>query len=533
MGQAFEVHKYSIGKLTALITEASDSDNNEFQISKKSHLNYFDGYFTDLHAQSILVEHNYTDRYYTEDFSEYYVRCFQDYRKTCTRLHFFNEEFKKNDFRTLLEGGHSICTPSTLQNSYLGFVVVKPLPQTVIGRTCLRVYPHNGSRHYPITRSYKVNLYGIRLEAVETLAFQEQDSVVAACATSALWSVLHGTGILFHHQIPSPSQLTKLATKDLPVSTRTFPNSGLSTEAMARGIKSVSLEPYLESTIDLYWLKCTLYAYIKAKIPMILGESLYCTESNPAELVGKHAVAITGYNLGLEHPELPTDSVFGELYLTASKINKIYVHDDQVGPFSKMLFDGKNLSIPHPNDPDQILDTTESLEAGWTNTDGDKVYRAVPELLLIPLYLKIRIPFSAIFSIVAEFAKAINLVTDGCLNNLEWDIYLTESNEAKEAFLQSSLEGEYRTSLLLAPMPKYIWRVVALDESTQIIEFLFDATDINQGNFFLRAVEYHDGYADLFRSLAQSANFRAASNESSARHIVQWFADQHLMTKTT
>ena len=32
----------------------------------------------------------------------------------------------------------------TLQKNYLGFIVVKPLPSTVVGRTCLKTYDDDG-----------------------------------------------------------------------------------------------------------------------------------------------------------------------------------------------------------------------------------------------------------------------------------------------------------------------------------------------------------------------------------------------------
>ena len=44
--------------------------------------------------------------------------------------------------------------------------------------------------HNLLDREYKVSLFGIDL-AINTIAFQEQDRVVSACATSALWSMYH------------------------------------------------------------------------------------------------------------------------------------------------------------------------------------------------------------------------------------------------------------------------------------------------------------------------------------------------------
>ncbi len=96
----------------------------------------------------------------------------------------------------------------------------------------MKTYPKGKRRHYPATRRYDAHLLGLEL-AVESLAFQEQDTVAAACATSALWSVLQGTGVLYHHAITSPVEITKNATEHVRDASREFPNYGLYPVQMA------------------------------------------------------------------------------------------------------------------------------------------------------------------------------------------------------------------------------------------------------------------------------------------------------------
>ena len=44
-----------------------------------------------------------------------------------------------------------------MQKTDIGFVVIKPLPKTIFGRTCLKTYDvDQGRRHY-ITRNYDIN----------------------------------------------------------------------------------------------------------------------------------------------------------------------------------------------------------------------------------------------------------------------------------------------------------------------------------------------------------------------------------------
>src|SRR6185437_7191964 len=151
-----------------------------------------------------VYEAPYIDRHFSEDFGGYYVRCFGQYRKQCARIHFFGSDFSQQRVEQLLVA----LTPSkdiSDELNYLGFVVVKPLPETVVGRTCLK--QQQALPKFPTLRQQKVNFFGIDLE-FDSLPFQEQDNEVAACATSALWSVLQGTAKLFEHKILTPLEIT-------------------------------------------------------------------------------------------------------------------------------------------------------------------------------------------------------------------------------------------------------------------------------------------------------------------------------------
>ena len=178
----YEVVPYSIAELKRLL---GNSRCPPGVIDGKLHSIYFDEYFRELKAKTIVVEPSYVDRDYLEDFAGYYVKCFESYGRWCTRLHFFDRLLTRPEFEATLRGDPGALARGDLEGSYLGFIVVKPLPETVVGRTCLKTYPGNGRRQYPIVRRYKANLFGTALQ-VDTLAFQEQDREVAACATSAL-----------------------------------------------------------------------------------------------------------------------------------------------------------------------------------------------------------------------------------------------------------------------------------------------------------------------------------------------------------
>ena len=174
-------------------------------VQNHSQVDYLCGYLSNLSARKILIENDYTDGDYLDDFAAFYVKCFKPYVRRCKRVHFFSRNLTNKEFLRWINADAPAGQARTFSNSYLGFVVARPLPDAIIGRTILKTYPtRGGRRHYPCTREYRVNLFGIPL-TVNSLAFQEQDTVLAACATVALWSCFPMTAELFGTPAPRPA----------------------------------------------------------------------------------------------------------------------------------------------------------------------------------------------------------------------------------------------------------------------------------------------------------------------------------------
>ncbi|MGO9572076.1 MAG: hypothetical protein ACLP5H_31525 [Desulfomonilaceae bacterium] len=504
---------------------------------RKRRIRYFIRYFRDLSAQTIIREKEYIDHDFFDDFSAYYVSCFRPYGRLCSRLHFFNLPFTSDEFCSLLGGETSPITPDKLQDHYLGFIVVKPLPVAVVGKTCLRTYSDDPvRRHFPISRTYEAHLFGPTL-TVDTLAFQQQDSVVAACASSALWAVFQGTGKLFHHRIPSPVEITRLALANPQSEARTLPNKGLYPAEIACAIRGVGLEPFPIEAKDEYNFKGNLYSYLKGRIPLLMAVSLEGVLNDEALHydLGHHAVAVTGYSLGKAAPVPHPETGF---LLKATRIDKIYAHDDQIGPHARMKFYGDSKDVISY---DNKSFSRPYLDTSWLGPRSNtKFVRAEPLLLLVPLYHKIRISFDDIWSLAVVFDDFIEKkhVRDlaALMDRLQWDIFLTTIVDLKSEILESEqltasarVGGPaYRREVLLESMPRYIWRAVAEHGGQMVLELLFDATDIEQGPLFLRAIEYHDGLSTVIRTQAKEPNVEAGLSSESVWRILGWFRDQPL-----
>lgn len=476
---------------------------------EKCHLDYFESYFDDdeIKAQTMVIEEPYTDRAYLEDYAAYYVRCLAKYSSRCARFHFFRNMFTQDDLDALVgkTPGNLTDAEFTDPENYLGFVVVKPLPVTIFGRTCLRTYGPDGTRRqFPVTRPYPVHLLGRELE-VESLAFQEQDTAVAACATSALWSAFHGTAKLFQHSIHSPVDITRIATSKVPGQERALPNHGLTGIQMAATITEVGLEPELVRVRHAHLMQGVAYAYLKAGIPVLMLAKAYdCEDPDQVtdrrgepledEEVEGHAILVTGYSLGndacVPHPD--TGTLF-----THSRIDQLYCHDDQVGPFARMPLGGPlNRETPAGTNGDiaQVAISNYSLKSSWSTT---RDIRFAPYMLMVPLYHKIRITYKA----VLEKVLAIDFDFEVMRRNrggpirerMEWDIRLTMESDFKADIRDSDLAGERIAGILKAHYPRFLWRATATSAGQRIIEFLYDSTDIESGDFSIDTIWWdHD-----------------------------------------
>lgn len=465
--------------------------------SSKTQCLYLGKYLLDLGAKTIVIEEGYTDRDYLEDYAAYYVRCFDKYRSRCTRLHFFSLPFTAASVENISVENTEGLKVSDLQGNYLGFVVVKPLPRTFIGRTCLQTFQGEARRFYGAIRTYEVHLFGLRL-AVETLAYQEQDSVLAACATSALWSAFQATGRMFQHAILSPVEITRIATKNPVRAHREFPNSSLQPVQIGTAISSVGLEPEMLIPVNTEIFKAAVFAYLTAGIPIVLGGMLYDPNVTDPETGGYakiegHAVTICGYSLDSTAPLPPeyTPQLF------SARIDRIYVHDDGVGPFARLVF--SDLPIEFPKDK-RLKPIDLNLDMIHPTAEGERTIKFAPSILIVPLYHKIRISLTNILDMLAKgldvvFALLATKRPDLFASPIEWEVRLmTEYEVKKEIRASGTLPGGNEKRLLFTQMPRFVWRVRGLQDGQMKVICLYDATDIAQNSLL-----FHYGIDAVFQ----------------------------------
>jgi hypothetical protein len=154
-----------------LANELSNDFTTAERIKGKNHFIYFRDYLSPsgINAKKIVVEELYISKDYLSDYSSYYSLCFENYDKVCKRIHFFGDDFDEEIFKKAL------LEKSDIWEKYLGFIVAKPLPYTVIGITVLKQYPDiaGQNRVFFGVREYSIHIFGKECH-FNSLAFQNR-----------------------------------------------------------------------------------------------------------------------------------------------------------------------------------------------------------------------------------------------------------------------------------------------------------------------------------------------------------------------
>lgn len=529
------VVKYSRNYLHDLIRHLTGWDQRS-EVSDKVQLTYLCSYLeiNHINAQTIVLETEYVDRHYLEDYSEYYARCFPSHPRKCARLHFFSHTFTEPDFISALESNDADFI-NKLSEQYLGYVVIRPIPHTFLAKVCLIRYSElvDSENCKLIAIPNEISLFGIKL-TVDAAPFLEQDKVVSVCATSALWMFFNSSGHKIHGDLPSPSAITKSATGIKFDGARTFPNTGLSPTQVARSLKHFGFEPMIFNVPNDYLdFKEVLFGYIKNDIPVLIAGSIYQKRKADGVVkhVGDHLVCALGYRL-VEQTQAQT----GGMLLASHKIEKIYVHDDRYGPYLRVSLPPERFEFT-AKDGQQIM--LEGLELSIGQLDITEYF--VPDLVVVGVYHKIRLTYFDIRKMSESFFlylresksridKVLSMPTtsiEDCLHltnvgenlkqflNATFEIALTSNTNVKKDVLESKAFFTFNGSLgksscLLQSMPKYIWRCRLISNEAIpsaggiIADILFDATEVAQGQVIVGYITYAKTAENMWKYVERS-----------------------------
>lgn len=492
MEPAFFVSEFSSDILSTLIKQCFGADFNDV-VSKpqvKNIIRSLEG----LGAKAIICEREYIDKDFSDDYANYYVQAFKDYRGSCARLHFFSQTLTQEDFTLILTNDDPQESGATqLNHNYLGFMVIKPLPFTFLGRVCIK-----SSLLGCVSRTYHANLFGIQL-SIKSIAFQEQDRGVSACATTSVWSLLHALPDIHNKSIPSPSAITLAALGSPLQYINSFPNKGLNLQQITTALESLKLRQHSFSISDFdedesRFLRKFIECYVNSKIPVFLGAQIYKRASLKN---GKPNIGST-YALHGDHAVV----VVGIIKNSSGYI--LIVHDDRIGPFIQLKLTSvkKNLLKGYVSTRDG---NRRSSTQSWAFEIAGEDELLVPKAVLVATYSKKKIAATSIIETAKLLLdmysnrKTVSEEDRFFAKNLRSTSLLYECHNLKIEYLKTKKSNGIKCALV-SHLPHFIWRIRYELFGEPIIDFLFDATDTPNGAPYLQYVTLDDDLGTYFIS---------------------------------
>lgn len=384
-----------------------------------------------------------------------------------------------------------------LSESYLGYVVIRPMECAPVGRTLVATYGEADKRCYaPVIRACKVHLFGIDVE-FDALPFIQQDQGVGACATAALWSGLAKSCREVGMRAPTPHSVTSAAIRNYLTDRPVPAAAGLELAQMAEAIRGHGFSPYTVKVAEQPELfLATVMTYVRSGIPAILFLR------SPT---GGHAVAVAGFKETTEQC-ISLGNVTG--VVRTPGIGSLYIHDDRIGPYVKsslkvLTIDGfrqvqlTRVPVDDPKDVEFTRDTFVSYG-------------------LFPLYPKLRLSAPDLIEVIGKIAPFFRLLLGAPADELiasTWfaqnGAYLKELFESGSTTI-SARKAEFVSNLKLS---RYVGIIRWSLHGEPIADVVCDTTDIRRENppyrevlgFFFYSDEYGRAAAEQLKPMMPHA----------------------------
>ena len=265
----------------------------------------------------------------------------------CKRVHFFGQPLSEQE-----RGQFPASIGKDFARSYLGFTVIRPLPQHALGRSVLSVrllkhsVPEGISERSFLTCAtwYRTHLAGNELR-LSGCPWMQQDAHVSACATAALWVACYQLAHRFPYEFRrfSTAEITDLANRISAPFGRAMPSAGLAPEQIVHALGQMGFSPVLLQLANASEALREIYHYVESGLPVIL------LLRNPDDQEDGHAVTVVGHTLlksTLSADQVSPDSHAGlqrsgiMMSVASDFVPAFVVQDDMRGPFlTASLFD--------------------------------------------------------------------------------------------------------------------------------------------------------------------------------------------------
>ncbi len=439
---------------------------------------YLKVYLEEIGCKTVIVEHHYIDRVFMHDNAIYYARSLRSYPNHTKRLHFFACNFDAAQWRTMLDraaGGAFDQIQKSLQDGYLGFSVIRPLPGCPVGRTVLPARatraPADSESYFKTVRRHNVHLAGFTLR-VEGVPFQSQDQGVSACATTALWSALDCVSAAEEVTMSSPASITESATRYPLQEGRPFPTEGLTVRQICEATRAAGFSPLVIHANDISDDALQIFSYIRSGFAPVLA--LIPTKNGESG----HAVCCSGLRMGVVTPRTDPDVNFRE---ASTSLRGVYIHDDRLGPYAF----AELTPFTVQTDEGPAVRTRVAIE--WPDampSDLNWLLHAI----IVPVPQKLRLTLSRLRRLGPAIAEAIGVAFAEPQTTLDcrYELARIYTNRAYKFGL--STDGLYQL-LCGIPLSRYLGLIEISGPGGPILDIVVDSTETNAESSVLACVK--------------------------------------------
>jgi hypothetical protein len=530
---------------------AEKTSSNPSEVVQRQQYKYIFGYLQnpDIGAKMMVTEYDYVDQHFLDDYSNYFSQCFADRSRSCMRIHFFENAFKEQDFYKAIGSDTSSINRKTIVDSYLGYIVIRPLERNSLSKICFTPYKglinlnpkYKECSFHLILKNQNISLFGMPIK-FKTLPMREQDQVISACASSAIWTALSASNRITDSNMPALSTITSIALGNNEKKIVSIEKPSLFPEEVKRALLHYGFSPYfitlsndtsdtwsntlsegIPNSPDDIKLQRLIYAYTRADIPILLAGSIYENKVKSNELIkkGAHLITAVGYR---NNPQNFDESAKTLVTNAADTIDRCYVHDDRYGPFTAI-----NLSVKDGTKIKSSNSDNEKRIFKISKYSGVTEEYIQPEIAIIPCPPGLNLTYISVEQITSAFIEQLealyNASDEEVLRgidqeidpeilyfhiNVELDIKVQRSNTFKQEFLIDNDTYFYSSicdnpeDLMIENMPKFIWLVELKNTENNIhTTLIFDATEIGQGKVFLGYIAHTERSMMLWQGLKE------------------------------
>ncbi|MFN2431062.1 MAG: hypothetical protein ABR574_13670, partial [Cryomorphaceae bacterium] len=295
---------------------------------------------------AVIMEYPYVDKVYRNSYYQYYASKNNGAYRDCIRLSFLKKEISAETLR-----GKDAAV--TLQEVYLGYMIVRPTPTSIVGRSAISPLAKGNDLSIclaPMTST----MAGVKL-GVNAFPHSSQDSETLSCAETTIWSLMEYYSTKYPDYRPVlPADIIEVLAAS--TSERQLPSAGLSIPQIAFALKKFGFGPRIyTAAADPENFQAIVSTYIESGIPLIAALSSKDNSIRHANLIVGRKIFTTEHLEKLESTNVSDLEIDNELrekdfkYFDFHQIRRSYIfNDDNCPTYQLAEFDHpcKHYGIP-------------------------------------------------------------------------------------------------------------------------------------------------------------------------------------------